>query len=214
MKKKIIILTKSIKHTGYCVAGIDYDTGKWIRLISSDKETEGAVPEQFLYYSDGSMLDVYDVIECELRQPCPTVVQPENWLYNEDVAWKKIGVSCLEHVLEIHGYDRPEYVFYDSQVSLANNWNFKGEGSLCLLNVEDAYVWVKTFDGKQTVSLNFTYNGYVYKYMRISQMDIKDYYSNKSDGAYPIYADSIVFSLTDRYYYNGKYYKVVAQILD
>ena len=214
MKKRIIILTKSIKHTGYCVAGIDCDTGEWIRLVSSDMETEGAVPKYFLYYSDGSMLDIYDIIECELKQPCPTNVQPENWLYDENVSWKKIGKSSLEHVLGIHGYDRPEYVFYDSQVSLPENWKFKGGGSICILNIEKACIWVKTFDGKQTVSLNFTYNGYFYKYMRISQTDIKDYYSNKSDGEYPIYANAIVFSLTDRYYYNGKYYKVVAQILD
>jgi len=28
MEKTIIILTKSKKHSGYCVAGIDYETGK------------------------------------------------------------------------------------------------------------------------------------------------------------------------------------------
>lgn len=43
MEKKIIILTKSKKHSGYCVAGIDYETGEWIRLVSSDLETEGAL---------------------------------------------------------------------------------------------------------------------------------------------------------------------------
>lgn len=41
MEKKIIILTKSKKHSGYCVAGIDYETGEWIRLVSSDSETGG-----------------------------------------------------------------------------------------------------------------------------------------------------------------------------
>ena len=29
MKKNIIILTKSIKHGGFCVAGIDTDNGEW-----------------------------------------------------------------------------------------------------------------------------------------------------------------------------------------
>ena len=30
MKKNIIILTKSIKHGDFCVAGIDTDNGEWI----------------------------------------------------------------------------------------------------------------------------------------------------------------------------------------
>lgn len=46
MKKNIIILTKSIKHGGFCVAGIDTDNGEWIRLISSDANSEHAVPYQ------------------------------------------------------------------------------------------------------------------------------------------------------------------------
>ena len=58
MEKKIIILTKSKKHSGYCVAGIDYETGEWIRLVSSDLETEGAVPCEDLQCSNGETLEV------------------------------------------------------------------------------------------------------------------------------------------------------------
>ena len=69
MKKTIIILTKSKKHSGYCVAGIDYETGEWIRLLSSDNETEGAVPRDDLVFSNGQILEVYDIISCELLIP-------------------------------------------------------------------------------------------------------------------------------------------------
>lgn len=81
-----------------------------------------------------------------------------------------------------------------------------------LLKVQDAAVWVKTFD-KKTVSLNFTYNGIQYKYMKISQIDIVNHYKDFDDGLYPLGTVAIVVSLTDKYYYNGKYYKLVAQIL-
>ncbi len=212
MEKKIIILTKSKKHSGYCVAGIDYETGEWIRLVSSDLETEGAVPWEDLQCSNGETLEVYDIIMCRLLRKCGTIVQPENCLYDETVKWKKVGKSNLDEVIKIHGYDSVEYVFENEDTKLPADWIFSGNPSLCLLKVKDASIWVKTFEDKK-ISLNFTYDDIQYKYMSISQIDLLNYYRNKTDDSYPLGTVTVVFSLTDKYYWNGKYYKVVAQIL-
>lgn len=212
MEKKIIILTKSKKHSGYCVAGIDYETGEWIRLVSSDLETEGAVPWENLQCSNGETLEVYDIIMCRLLRKCGTIVQPENCLYDETVKWKKVGKSNLDEVIKIHGYDSVEYVFENEDTKLPADWIFSGNPSLCLLKVKDASIWVKTFEDKK-ISLNFTYDDIQYKYMSISQIDLLNYYRNKTDDSYPLGTVTVVFSLTDKYYWNGKYYKVVAQIL-
>lgn len=212
MEKKIIILTKSKKHSGYCVAGIDYETGEWIRLVSSDLETEGAVPWEDLQCSNGETLEVYDIIMCRLLRKCGTIVQPENCLYDETVKWKKVGKSNLDEVIKIHGYDSVEYVFENEDTKLPDDWIFSGNPSLCLLIVKDASIWVKTFENKK-ISLNFTYDDIQYKYMSISQIDLLNYYRNKTDDSYPLGTVTVVFSLTDKYYWNGKYYKVVAQIL-
>lgn len=212
MEKKIIILTKSKKHSGYCVAGIDYETGEWIRLVSSDLETEGAVPWEDLQCSNGETLEVYDIIMCRLLRKCGTIVQPENCLYDEAVKWKKVGKSNLDEVIKIHGYDSVEYVFENEDTKLPADWIFSGNPSLCLLKVKDASIWVKTFEDKK-ISLNFTYDDIQYKYMSISQIDLLNYYRNKTDDSYPLGTVTVVFSLTDKYYWNGKYYKVVAQIL-
>ena len=212
MEKKIIILTKSKKHSGYCVAGIDYETGEWIRLVSSDLETEGAVPCEDLQCSNGETLEVYDIIMCRLLRKCGTIVQPENCLYDETVKWKKVGKSNLDEVIKIHGYDSVEYVFENEDTKLPADWIFSGNPSLCLLKVKDASIWVKTFEDKK-ISLNFTYDDVRYKYMSISQIDLMNYYRNKTDDSYPLGTVTVVFSLTDKYYWNGKYYKVVAQIL-
>lgn len=212
MEKKIIILTKSKKHSGYCVAGIDYETGEWIRLVSSDLETEGAVPWEDLQCSNGETLEVYDIIMCRLLRKCGTIVQPENCLYDETVKWKKVGKSNLDEVIKIHGYDSVEYVFENEYTKLPADWIFSWNPSLCLLKVKDASIWVKTFEDKK-ISLNFTYDDIQYKYMSISQIDLLNYYRNKTDDSYPLGTVTVVFSLTDKYYWNGKYYKVVAQIL-
>lgn len=212
MEKKIIILTKSKKHSGYCVAGIDYETGEWIRLVSSDSETEGAVPWEDLHYSNGETLEVYDIIVCRLLRKCGTIVQPENCLYDETVKWEKVGKSNFDEVIKIHGYDSVDYVFENEDKKLPADWRFSGNPSLCLLKVKDASIWVKTFEDKK-ISLNFTYDDIQYKYMSISQIDLLNYYKNKTDASYPLGTVTVVFSLTDKYYWNGKYYKVVAQIL-
>lgn len=212
MEKKIIILTKSKKHSGYCVAGIDYETGEWIRLVSSDLETEGAVPWEDLQYSNGETLEVYDIIMCRLLRKCGTIVQPENCLYDKTVKWKKVEKSNLDEVIKIHGYDSVEYIFENEDTKLPADWIFSRNPSLCLLKVKDASIWVKTFEDKK-ISLNFTYDDIQYKYMSISQIDLLNYYRNKTDDSYPLGTVTVVFSLTDKYYWNGKYYKVVAQIL-
>lgn len=212
MEKKIIILTKSKKHSGYCVAGIDYETGEWIRLVSSDSETEGAVPWEDLQYSNGETLEVYDIIMCRLLRKCGTIVQPENCLYDETVKWEKVGKSNLDEVIKIHGYDSMDYIFENEDTKLPADWIFSWKPSLCLLKVKDASIWVKTFEDKK-ISLNFTYDDIQYKYMSISQIDLLNYYRNKTDDSYPLGTVTVVFSLTDQYYWNGKYYKVVAQIL-
>ena len=93
MEKKIIILAKSVKHSGYCVAGIDYETGEWIRLVSKDEETEYAVPQKDLVCTDGKDIEVYDIVVCSILKNCGTEVQPENYLYDENVKWQKVGRS-------------------------------------------------------------------------------------------------------------------------
>lgn len=149
---------------------------------------------------------------CRLLRKCGTIVQPENCLYDETVKWKKVGKSNLDEVIKIHGYDSVEYVFENEDTKLPDDWIFSGNPSLCLLKVKDASIWVKTFENKK-ISLNFTYDDIQYKYMSISQIDLLNYYRNKTDDSYPLGTVTVVFSLTDKYYWNGKYYKVVAQIL-
>ncbi len=215
MEKKIIILAKSYKHSGYCVAGIDYETGEWIRLISKDEETEHAVPLKDLEYTDGGYVEVYDVVLCSIVKKSGTKVQPENCLYDENVRWKKVDRSSLDEVISRHGLDTPSFIFENTDKVLPAEWIFDGKPSLFLVKVHYANIVVKTFNANKKISLCFKYNGEWYNYISISQKSILEEYKNMDDGRYTIkdvvYA---VFSLTDRYCRDGKYYKVVSQILE
>ena len=50
-RKTLIILTKSSKYHGNCVTGIDTENGKWIRLMTHDEQSQGAVPDILLNLS-------------------------------------------------------------------------------------------------------------------------------------------------------------------
>ena len=53
MIREVAILTMSSKNHGFCVAGIDLDNGEWIRLVSDDVDTHGALRKEDVRYSDG-----------------------------------------------------------------------------------------------------------------------------------------------------------------
>lgn len=82
MSKEIVILAKSFKRGGYCIAGIDTTTGEWIRPISNDISNEGAVPVADIIYTDGNQVEILDIVEIEISSHKPTESQPENYIYD------------------------------------------------------------------------------------------------------------------------------------
>lgn len=89
MKKEILIMTKSAKINGFCVAGIDISNGRWIRLVSDDKNGEGAVSRNDLTFQNGTQAEIFDLVSVECT-PSPTKAQSENNLYDNNFYWIKI----------------------------------------------------------------------------------------------------------------------------
>lgn len=162
---------------------------------------------------DGNEVEVLDLVEVDIISACPSRVQPENYLYNENVKWKRIRTSNINEVIDIHGIDNPQYVFGNSDVKLTDDNIHLARRSLLLLEVENPTYFIKTFPNGKKVQLNFTYNGYMYRYLKVTQQDIYNYYMNQPDGIYNADTNLFVFSLTDKYELSGKYYKVMAQAL-
>lgn len=211
MIKNIIILTKSDKRMGYCVAGIDRQTGEWVRVVSSNVSTEYAVPSHDLVCDNGQIVDIYDIVEIDFIRAVPTAVQPENYLYNETVKWRKKGKSNLKEVLRIHGYDDVNYVFGNTANRLEKHEVQLAGQSLLLLNVEQSIYNVKRFPERIVLQLNFSYNGNDYSFFKVTQKELRENY--KTEGWHSTGTNVFVFSLTDQHV-DGRYYKVVAQALN
>ncbi len=212
MKKTIIIMAKSNKHSNYCVAGIDVDTGAWIRPISNNIDLEGAVLLSDATYSSGKEIEIFDIVEIEFIKHSPSIAQCENYLYDSGVKWKQIGKCDLDYALKVKGgFDKCDYIFFDNEKLIDNETKLTGS-SLLLVPIINPFIFIKTFQ-KKRIQLNFNYNEESYNYIRISDTSIIQQYQNKSDGLYALGNNRIaVFSLTDKYALSKKYYKMLAQL--
>jgi hypothetical protein len=212
MEKEIIVLAKSYKHSpNYCIAGIDINTGEWIRPISENLFTERAVPPADILYEDGNELNLLDVVRIKFKKPMPTLAQPENYLYDSRHRWVKLCNGSLEEIIKKRGFDYSDKVFSNSYNSLTENE--LPNGSLLLLKIQQPIIHVEELYSRKRVRLSFYYNGISYKWFAVSDIELEKAFIHRKCGNYPLANECIaVFSLTEKYERNGKYYKMAAQL--
>lgn len=220
MVREVAILTMSSKNGGYCVAGIDLENGEWIRLVSDDMHTHGALTNKDIAYSDGGHCKPLDVVSvATIDQYTPIERQPENALIDSTENWEKVGTTDIENVLEIHPAE-----YHD--VLLGNRYSYITEHrinevreSLILVKVSDLTINHLTINHPPEQSTNhpperytktkatFTYRGTEYSNMSVTD---PEYYTVPDN--YHINRAILVMSLPDSPH-NGKYYyKFVAKI--
>lgn len=209
MKKKAAILTKSSKLGGYCVAGVDLNTGEWVRFVSDDALTHGALSSAGITYEDENSCKPLDVVLVDVLRKAPSAYQPENYLVNSRERWKKVGECTLSDVLNTHPEEVHPYVYGNSGPFVdgkeINNIGY----SLTLVKVSSLTInhTNNMYNDKPKTKASFFYNGR--QYNNISVTD-PDYYSvpdgTKLTNAY------LVISLPDAPFPENHYYKFVAKI--
>lgn len=204
MKCTVAILTMSSKNGGYCVAGVNVKNGNWIRLVSDNVYTHGALSSNDIKYQNGSYCKPLDVVQVPIVKAMPLEYQPENVLIDTNEYWEKIGTISLEDILEIHP---PEYhtVLLGNQYSYITEVGIGKVGhSLILVEVTDLTI---THPNERSTKATFTY--YDTQYNDISVTDPDYYYVQNhwhTDNAI------LVMSLPESPYNGNYYYKFVAKI--
>ncbi len=208
MKKEIIILTKSAKINGFCVAGIDISNGQWIRLVSDDENGEGAVSKDDLTFQNGTQAEIFDLVAVECM-PAPTEAQTENYLYDNGYYWEKIRTMSPEEAFAKCKLSNSQFLFENNERSLDDN-EITGE-SLVLAEIDHIVINVVNEYDKKKWKVNFDYNGFKYSNISIGDISIRNEYYDY--GTYKILGKHMaVFSLTGKYDKTGKYYKMLAQL--
>jgi hypothetical protein len=199
-----VILTKSMKNGGYCVAGINVNTSEWVRFISGDTNSHGALSDQDMLYENGKSCDILDVVRVPIIRKAPSIHQPENILIDETKYWKKLHGLSIKDILEIH----PAEVHIDL---LGNKYPYITEErihtvnhSLILIKASDLII---THPRTHSTKAKFIYRYDVYENMSVTD---PDYYESPEQ----TYIDKavLVMSLPDTPYQERRYYKFIAKI--
>ncbi|MBD3879080.1 MAG: hypothetical protein SR1Q5_05280 [Quinella sp. 1Q5] len=213
---KLVILAVSAKHNNFCVAGVDIDSGKWIRPISERAEFEEAVPLEDLKYPDGSHVELLDVVEIKFSdQSADNPIQPENFFYNQKYFWQKVGRVTLQEVIDRRGYDLRDKIFYNNERSIfgADVEKVSTRESLLLLPVENLFIAVEQDKEHKKFFADFEYRGKKYFRFSVGDKAIGKKYETNGAGKYFLKESaSVVFSLTNPFSANYQCYKMLAQI--
>jgi hypothetical protein len=205
-KIRMVVLTKSSKYGKNCVAGINLASGGWVRLVTNDESSHGAVSDEDLICEDGKSVQVLDVIDAPILEACNTEIQPENVLLDLDTYIDIVGKMTIEEVLSIHPLEARDNI-------LGNIYSYITEArvgsvgySLTIVEVDDLeIVQEENLDGKIKTKVNFKYNDTQYEDISVTD---KDFYSVENGTQY----DNAILVVSIGTPYNGKYYKFVSAI--
>lgn len=202
----LIVLTKSVKYHNNCVTGINVVDGSWIRLMTHDEVSQGAVSDKLLMYEDGSFVEVLDVIEVKLESKCEDPIHPENYYLDENEYIKKIRKTDFVEVLSLHPEEKKKYVL-GSPMPFVNLDFVKHVGhSLTLIKVKNLLLYQNEGAlGKKKWKAKFEYEGEEYR--GVAMTDPKFYHSVSGVSYEVAY---VVLSIGTPW--EGKYYKYLSAI--
>ncbi|WP_251496524.1 dual OB domain-containing protein [Otoolea muris] len=203
---RMVVLTKSSKYGNNCVAGIDLSNGDWIRLVTEDEASHGAVSDNDLICEGGRSVEVLDVIDVPILGMCNDCVQPENVLLDLDTYIEIKGRMTLDEVLKIHPLERKRNI-------LGNDYGYITEArvntvgySLIIVEVFDLVITQEENPyGKPKTKAKFIYQGTEYENMSVTD---QKFYSIRSGSKF----ERAILVVSIGTPYNSRYYKFVSAI--
>lgn len=208
MEKEVVILTKSSKFGRFCVAGVDLRTGEWVRFVSDDLPSHGALSELDITFANQSVCKPLDVVSVDVVRPEPLAHQPENYLINSQELWRKTGELSIFEVLDVHPAEVRDFI-YGNTNSFVDEWEIDGiDHSLTLVYVSSLTIHqtINSFN-KPKSKASFFYNGKWYSGMSVTD---RKYYAVPDGTRYT--NAYLVVSLPDTPFPENCYYKFIAQI--
>lgn len=201
---ELAILTKSSKNRGYCVAGIEIKSGEWVRLVSSDADSHGALFDRNMQYKNGGVCQILDVARVPILRSVSGEYQPENVLIDERIPWEKTGRLSVDELLALHPVeDHPNLLGNTYPYITKERIGMVGH-SLALVMVNDLVI---THPEERKTKAEFTYLGIQYRDMAVTD---RDYYRVQNNTC--IETAILVVSLPDAPISERKYYKFIAKI--
>lgn len=219
MEKEIIILTKSEKYRNYCVAGIDAETGEWVRLVSDDEEIKYALTNKDIEYEDGAEVQILDKVKVKIKDKQECWYHPENYVIDDEEYFEYIEKSDKKDIKKY--VTDNEIIFFNTENSLTEE-ELKNQDDIYSLTVIKADVLIVKIHNKnpnkRRLKANILYNDDWYNNIIITDLEfIEKYYDeikNSESGRKKFKNIKIVLSLAEKNPDDDKYYKLVASIIE
>jgi hypothetical protein len=199
---EVAILTKSSKNGGYCVAGIETTSGNWIRLVSSEIKSHGALSNQNMKCQDRSVCQVLDVVRVPVLRPAPNDHQPENILIDEDRFWEKVGYLSVDELLTLHPAENHPNLLGNIYPYITEERIGTVGRSLILVEV---YNLVISHPNETSTKASFNYKFNQYDNIAVTDWDYRHADANFDKAI-------LVMSLPDIPYNERRYYKFIAKV--
>jgi hypothetical protein len=209
---RIVCLANSRKLGERCIAGVDLETGKWVRPVN---EGGAELSLKDINYEDGSTPQVLDIINMPVIKRQPLYYQPENWVINRKNFWSKVGrlpVSKLQQYCE-----NLPFIFYNSSDRLPQDFILsKGiEQSLILVEVEGICIEKKLppWRANSQVRATFKYNGIFYD-LAVTDIQWEQKFSGQQIeiGEYPC-KGRFLLTIGLGKEFKGEHYKLIVSII-
>lgn len=216
MRRKMLLLTKSKKNHGYCIAGIDTLTGEWVRL---SKEGESSFPKQDFKYSNGAEPEILDCIDFDAIRKGDNAYHPEDIIVDSSSLCRS---SCDYRTIISNrlrfDYNNQKAVYYNRHPKLIDSMlprDFKNNPySLMIIEPENAELRMENGNCRA----NFSWKGIDYYDFRVTDIDIKSKMIESSRNNVMLDDVYFVISLGEAFEIEADsikdYYKLVAAIID
>lgn len=208
MQKTIVILTKSSRHKQYCVVGYDIEDCKFVRLISSDSNSQGSIKESHLTYANGKIASILDIVNVEILNQKPTETHPEDILIDETKKWEYVGKFDLNDIPEsIYCVD--DFIYGNSSREITLEQTKELNKSIIIVKVKNLTLQSEeNSHGKVKTRASFEYNSYTYRQFSVTDPDYYDISRVVYDSAI------LLISLpNDKWSYeNNRFFKFIAKI--
>ncbi len=199
-----VIIARSRKHGGFCVAAVNPINNKIVRFVS-DAETARAIP-----WNEMIRISLLDVVEVKYEQFCPKDPQTENILV-EPHGIRRIGKfnGSIEDIRQrIQFSDN----LLDSTAPKLNSVDYFHH-SLEIVKVKNLKLSGEYYNRRFKTRASFSYNGQQYTDFRVTDPKYEGMLMGIDSHSMTIQSADIVLSIPwEPFEEDGMYYKFVAAI--
>ena len=201
----ILVLTKSAKNHELCVAGIDLDTNKLVRLVADDSGKEIKKKD---FKVDDKEVHIFDKITI-MGTPAPLEIQTENVILNK-----------IDKIVECYDTDKVN----EAMSNIANNGDLLKTEEYAIPHkdistYDKSLMVVEVSDFKTKITENNegkpkTKAGFLYKNQQYDNISVTDSDYFKAEQKHK--KCKIILSIPEKQYpkddINGKHFKFIAKI--